>query len=131
MLGQLTDPPRPLPQQGEQHVGRSVEVHAGRVGDPFGEARERREPHDPTERVGQVDHDGCRGFHLGLTTVTDLLATASPPEVPGHQVVLIGAGFGGIGAAIELERVRSQAPRDAQALRQGKDKQWNAAVDID
>ncbi len=37
-------------------------------------------------------------------TVTELSATTSPSEVPDHHVVVIGAGFGGIGAAIELER---------------------------
>ena len=37
-------------------------------------------------------------------TVTDLPSAADVREVPDHHVVIIGAGFGGIGAAIELER---------------------------
>src|SRR5579885_2271129 len=43
-------------------------------------------------------------YRGGPMTVTDSTATASPREAPDHHVVIIGAGFGGIGAAIELER---------------------------
>ncbi len=37
-------------------------------------------------------------------TVTDSPVSSTPREVPDHHVVIVGAGFGGIGAAIELER---------------------------
>jgi hypothetical protein len=64
-------------------------------------------------------------------TVTDVPATASPPEVPGHQVVLIGAGFGAPVPPSEPERVRPQAPQLHKLYAKAKDKQWNASVDID
>ena len=39
-------------------------------------------------------------------TVTELRTDGLPTAEPDHDVVIIGAGFGGIGAAIELDRAR-------------------------